>query len=1181
MEISGACNRVTNSATLTVHQPTTATPLADATVCVGDAVSFATTGQGTGPFSYAWRRNGSLLLGETNAALNISAATLTNAGLYTVEVSGLCNAVTNSAALVVRDPTTSTPLAPLSFACLNAPAMFSTTPSGTGPFTFAWRKDGALLAGETNNTLLLGAVTPAQAGVYRVEVSGACNTVTNSTTLTVNELTTATALASLAVYPGDTAQFATVPAGTGPFTFVWRREGVVVAGETNATLFIASVTASNAGLYTVEVSGVCGNATNRATLTVNEFASATALLDASYCPGDTAAFTTTASGTGPFRYAWRKDALLLAGETNASLIMAAVTPAHSGYYTVEVSGARNTVTNGAQLTIHQPTTSGPVPDQIRCVAGQVTFTAVPGGTGPFLYQWSKGGTPLPAATNISLALSNLTLADAGAYQVVITGVCAQAASTVVLSVSTAPVAVLLTNQARCAGETVVLNTLNELVGAVSFVWRKGAVVLTGQTNSTLVLTNLKAADAASYFVEITDDCGRSTNSAVISVLAKTAATPLVSQSRCAGASVSFTTIASGAAPLSFVWRKDGSVLAGQNNSSITLAALAGSDAGLYSVEVSGGCGRVTNSATLQVNSTPVVVGLSNAQVCAGQPLVLAASVSGLGSFTNVWRRNGALLSGQTNTFLSLASVSSTNVGAYSLEVSGSCGRATNSAVVGLATNTLVAALSGQSLCPGSIATFTAAVSGTGPFGFVWRTDGAVLSNAGSSVLTLSNISAADAGLYAVEVSGACNSAGASAALVVLAPTTATAFSNVTLCAGEGVTFSTMAAGSGPFLCVWRKDGVLLAGQTNLALSLSQCQVSNSGLYSVEVSGCNTVTNAASLTVRAPLAATMAPEKTACSCDDLVLGPEVLGGTGPFTYQWGKDGSLLEGETNVALILPRLNSASPGTYTIAISGPCGTSSLSTVLKVVTLTSGFWANTNRISISGFGVASPYPASIEVSCAPRLVSELRVSLRGLHHLFPEDLDIMLVAPDGTALKLMSDVGGGGANSITNVDLIFDDGAAASLTGAQILSGTYRPTDFSVAEPDLFPSPAPPNSNVNQLAGFNGRNQNGRWSLYVYDDHGLDLGFIARGWTLDFGHAQFVQQGLSLSDPQMLPDGAFRMELRGEVNKNYYLEASSDLQNWVIIQTNVLHAATATLIDPTAPQHQYRFYRATGCRD
>ena len=1182
VEVSGSCNRVTNSATLAVQQPTTALSMIDATVCVGGAVSFATAGQGTGPFTYLWRRDGVLLAGETNAVLNLSAITTAQAGLYTAEVAGPCNAATNRASLTVLERTTATPFAPLIFACQNSPAQFSTIASGTGPFTFAWRKDGSLLAGETNSTLTLGAVTAAQAGVYCVEISGACNRVTNGTVLTVNELTTAAGLADLEVYPGDAAQFTVIPVGTGPFTFVWRHDGVMLDGETNAGLFIASVTASHAGLYTVEVSGVCGSATNSATLMVDEFVSATALLDAAYCPGDSAVFSTVTSGTGPFRYAWRKNAALLVGETNASLIMAAVTPTQSGYYTVEVSGARNTVTNGALLTVLAPTTSGPVPEQTRCVAGEATFTAIPGGSGPFRYQWSKGGSPLAAATNISLALSNLTLADAGAYQVVITGACAQASSTVMLAISTAPVAVLFTNQTRCAGDAVVFNTLNELVGTVSFAWRKGATLMAGQTNRTLTLTNLKAADGATYFVEITDDCGSTTNSAVLTVLARTGATPLVSQNRCAGASVSFTTIPTGTAPFSFIWRKDGVVLPGLNNSSITLSGLAVSQAGLYSVEVSGACGSATNSATLQVNSTPVVVGLSNVQACVGQPVVLAATISGSGLYTNVWRRNGALVSGATNASLSLASVSTTNAGTYALEVSGGCGRATNTVIVSLATNTVIAALTGQTLCPGATATFTAVVTGTGPFTYVWRKDGAVLSNITSSVLTVGNVSSTSAGLYAVEVIGSCNSAGASATLAVLAPTTASALADATVCAGESATFSTTATGGGaPLTCVWRKDGVLLPGQTNVTLNFAQCAVSHSGRYSVEVTGCNTVTNSAQLTVRAPLVVSMDPEKTACSCDDLVLGPTILGGTGPFTYQWRKDGALLEGETNVSLILQRLNTASPGTYSIDISSPCSAASFSTLLKVITLTSGFWANTNSILISGFGRASPYPSPIQVRCAPKLVSELRVSLLGVHHLFPEDLDILLVAPDGTALTVMSDVGGGGANSITNVDLVFDDAALNALTGAQIVSGTYRPTDFTDAEADLFPSPAPPVATISQLSQFNGHNQNGTWSLYVYDDHGLDMGFIARGWTLDFGHTQFIQTDLSLSDPQMMLDGACRMELKGQINKTYFLEASTNLQNWVIIQTNVLNAASAILIDPTAAQHQYRFYRATGCRD
>src|SRR5881397_2974623 len=52
--VTGACNAATNSATLTVNEPTTATPLADQTQCFGGSATFSTTAGGTGPLSYIW-----------------------------------------------------------------------------------------------------------------------------------------------------------------------------------------------------------------------------------------------------------------------------------------------------------------------------------------------------------------------------------------------------------------------------------------------------------------------------------------------------------------------------------------------------------------------------------------------------------------------------------------------------------------------------------------------------------------------------------------------------------------------------------------------------------------------------------------------------------------------------------------------------------------------------------------------------------------------------------------------------------------------------------------------------------------------------------------------------------------------------------------------------------------------
>ena len=104
----------------------------------------------------------------------------------------------------------------------------------------------------------------------------------------------------------------------------------------------------------------------------------------------------------------------------------------------------------------------------------------------------------------------------------------------------------------------------------------------------------------------------------------------------------------------------------------------------------------------------------------------------------------------------------------------------------------------------------------------------------------------------------------------------------------------------------------------------------------------------------------------------------------------------------------------------------------------------------------------------------------------------------------------------------------------------------------PTVTTAPAPATSS-SQLSALFGSNPNGTWSLYVNDDHGRDEGSLS-GWSLDFGNSDYIFADVSLSEPQKLPNGAFRMHLNGTPNKTYYIEASTDLQSWTIIQTNQL---------------------------
>lgn len=174
---------------------------------------------------------------------------------------------------------------------------------------------------------------------------------------------------------------------------------------------------------------------------------------------------------------------------------------------------------------------------------------------------------------------------------------------------------------------------------------------------------------------------------------------------------------------------------------------------------------------------------------------------------------------------------------------------------------------------------------------------------------------------------------------------------------------------------------------------------------------------------------------------------------------------------------------------------GTNNLGTTAFAFQLpgTSSF-TNAAVINIPGQGGASTYPSTIQVSGLLGQTATAVVTLNGLTHGFPDDLDILLVSPTGQRVMLMSDAGGG--HAITNRVLTFNDSGAPLPDTATIFSGTYKPTDYEIG--DVLPPPAPAGTTGPLMASFNGADPNGAWSLYVADDSAGDGGSISNGWSL-----------------------------------------------------------------------------------
>lgn len=166
------------------------------------------------------------------------------------------------------------------------------------------------------------------------------------------------------------------------------------------------------------------------------------------------------------------------------------------------------------------------------------------------------------------------------------------------------------------------------------------------------------------------------------------------------------------------------------------------------------------------------------------------------------------------------------------------------------------------------------------------------------------------------------------------------------------------------------------------------------------------------------------------------------------------------------------------------------------KLQTVTRTF-ANTTPIAIVGQKPAAPYPSLIDVSGFRKgKVKDVNLRLLSFGHEFPDDVDILLVAPSGQHSIMMSDVGG--VDRVFDLDLTLDDQAPNPIPDdGPLISGAFQPEEREF-DSDDFPPPAPPGPPNAGLFVFNGSNPNGTWSLFVSDDAPSDDGTIANGWEL-----------------------------------------------------------------------------------
>jgi hypothetical protein len=206
-------------------------------------------------------------------------------------------------------------------------------------------------------------------------------------------------------------------------------------------------------------------------------------------------------------------------------------------------------------------------------------------------------------------------------------------------------------------------------------WQKNSADIAGANSSSLTLTSVTSADAATYRVVVTNTVSSVTSSDATLVVnaaptAPSITTQPVSQSVNAGANVSFTVAASGTAPLSYQWRKNSTPIAGATNPTLNLTAVTVGDNGTYSAVVTNAAGSATSAnATLTVTQTTVIVSITSptngATFTAPATFTLAASATPTTSVSRVDFYQGATLLGSLSSGPFTFNVLNLGAGSYS------------------------------------------------------------------------------------------------------------------------------------------------------------------------------------------------------------------------------------------------------------------------------------------------------------------------------------------------------------------------------------------------------------------------------------------------------------------------------------------------------------------------------------
>ncbi|MBN1982863.1 MAG: immunoglobulin domain-containing protein [Chitinivibrionales bacterium] len=828
---------------------------------------------------------------------------------------------------------------------------------------YQWRKNGRVISGNSNEIVQNNLqFSDSSATIYCIVSDRGVADTSIVCKLSVKqpvEIVENVPLTALA-WEGKTLTLGIGVSGSWPVKFQWQSQSNTTGGWSDITGATGSSYTNpsvSAGLkYRCRVNnGLADIYSNECAVTVNipaQFRSEITPLSKTVQVGDSTTFQITIRGTS-VTYQWQHEssanswedlgtAATVNGEQMVQLQLTKIAARQHGRYRCHAyNDGADTFSTSAELVVQEKPIVIEIQPRDTAVlrTGNVIFKVRASGP-DILYRWyanTKGRWDTVArATDSILSIRNTALTRGGSYRCQLTTEGGQ-------SVLTNDVKLTVVDERQPEDKSAWTNQQLRLSASaqcygslMSYQWHHNGTAVPNATTNEYIDSLIQPEDSGSYFCRITNgSVSINTRTAIVQVF-RSAQITLEPQSVTCWTKrpAQFTINAIGDEPLSYQWQCNTIDIPNENSKTLTIQSVAKENKGAYRCIVWNAGGRDTSAvAQLNIQITADITNKLPAAVEVFEDRQFRLSVTTDGdSITYRWencKKNQTTwetITGAIDSIFTIDSVKMENDNTrYRCIVKNRGGEDTSDVCLLIAWDRarIVTDLPPLDSCwTGKLYTFSIQATGHN-LHYVWTKKNTVIPTANGKDLVLQDITMADSGMYQCTVknigTGGWTVISRTARLIVKQTASITSITPRDTAVAEGarIVFSVSAFGEPSLAYQWFHQQDSIPGATDATYILGSVVKNNSGQYRCRVKngGGETMSNAVTLSVLAPVAFIVNLRDTALYNGKKLTFKPVVTGDAPIVFQWFKNNVPITDTSTLLnnLTIDTLQFADSGSY----------------------------------------------------------------------------------------------------------------------------------------------------------------------------------------------------------------------------------------------------------------------------